>query len=99
MPMYSVYIDPSITSIQNQEMIEVSVHPNPTETNLTFQLNENSKEYKLEIFDITGKVYRSTSLNGVSTMIDVSDLSKGVYLYYIHNRDGSRLSRGKFVKQ
>ena len=98
-PMYSFYIDPSITSMQNQEMLEVSVYPNPTETNLTFQLNENSKEYKLEIFDITGKVYKSTSLNGVSTTIDVADLSKGVYLYCIHNRDGSRLSRGKFVKQ
>ena len=98
-PMYSVYIDPSITSMQNQEMLEVSVYPNPTETNLTFQLNENSKEYKLEIFDITGKVYKSTSLKGVSTTIDVSVLSKGVYLYYIYNRDGSRLSRGKFVKK
>ena len=98
-PMYSVYIDPSITSMQNQEMFEVSVYPNPTETNLTFQLNENSKEYKLEIFDITGKVYKKTSLNGVSTTIDVSVLSKGVYLYYIYNRDGSRLLRGKFVKQ
>jgi len=99
MPMYSVYIDPSITSMQNQEMLEVSVYPNPTETNLTFQLNENSKEYKLEIFDITGKVYKSTSLNGFSTTIDVSVLSKGIYLYYIYNRDGSRLLRGKFVKQ
>ena len=98
-PMYSVYIDPTITSMQNQEMLGVSVYPNPTETNLTFQLNENSKEYKLKIFDITGKVYKKTSLNGVSTTIDVSVLSKGVYLYYIYNRDGSRLLRGKFVKQ
>ena len=98
-PMYSVYIDPSITSLENQEMVELLVYPNPTETNLTFQLNENSKEYKLEIFDITGKVYKSTSLKGVSTTIDVSVLSKGVYLYYIYNRDGSRLSRGKFVKK
>ena len=98
-PMYSVYIDPTITSMQNQEMLGVSVYPNPTETNLTFQLNENSKEYKLKIFDITGKVYKKTSLNGVSTTIDVSVLSKGVYLYYIYNREGSRLLRGKFVKQ
>ena len=98
-PMYSVYIDPSITSMQNQEMFEVSVYPNPTETNLTFQLHGNTETCKIEIFDITGKAYKSTSLNGASTTIDVSDLSKGVYLYYIYNRNGSRLSRGKFVKQ
>jgi len=98
-PMYSVYIDPSITSIQNQEMFEVLVYPNPTETNLTFQLKENSKEYKLEIFDIAGKAYKSSTLYGVNTTIDISYLSKGVYLYYIYNTDGSKLSRGKFVKQ
>ncbi len=98
-PMYSVYIDPSITSIQNQEMTEVSVYPNPAETNLTFQLNGNTETCKIEIFDITGKVHKSTNVNGASKTIDVSDLSKGVYLYYIYNRDGSRLLRGKFVKQ
>jgi hypothetical protein len=99
MPMYSVYIDPSITSIQNQEMIEVSVYPNPTKTNLTFQLNGNTGEYKIEIFDITGRTYKSATLNGSSITINVSELSKGVYLYYMYNTDGSKLSKGKFIKQ
>ena len=98
-PMYSLYIDPSITSIENQEMFEVLVYPNPTETNLTFQLNGNTDEYQLEIFDITGRTYKSATLNGSSITINVSELSKGVYLYYLYNKDGSKLSKGKFIKK
>jgi len=98
-PMYGVYIDPSITSIENQEIFEVLVYPNPTETNLTFQLIGNTESCKIEIFDITGKTYKSITLNAASTTIDVSDMSKGVYLYYIYNKDGSKLSKGKFIKQ
>ena len=99
MPMYGAFIDASISSVNNQKLFEVKVFPNPTETNLTFQLKGNKERYNIEIFDITGKIYKSEMINTSSTTINVSDLSKGIYLYYIYNKDGSKLSKGKFIKQ
>lgn len=98
-PLYGAYIDAAITSINEQQLFNVSVYPNPTETNITFELEGNTEEYNLEIFDLTGKIHKSKKLTDSAINVNVSDLSKGVYLYYLYNKDGSKLSKGKFIKQ
>jgi len=99
LPMYSAYIDASISSLENQQPFDVKVFPNPTEENITFYLTNSAEVFNLEIFDITGKIYKSEILTESSITVNVSDLSKGIYLYYLYNKDGSRLSKGKFIKQ
>lgn len=97
MPMYQATIDAAISGMA-QKQFDVKVYPNPASTNLTFDMENISENLNLEIFDITGKIYKSQKISGI-TNIDVSDLSKGVYLFYLYNSDGSKLSKGKFIKQ
>ena len=41
------------------------------------------------LYDITGKLIKSEIINGMSKTINVSDLSKGVYLLEINNKQVS----------
>ncbi|MCB9171166.1 MAG: T9SS type A sorting domain-containing protein [Flavobacteriales bacterium] len=54
----------------------------------------------LTIVDARGTVVRSRSFHTEHrTTIDVHDLSPGLYLYALRSPDGSRSSRGRFVKE
>jgi uncharacterized repeat protein (TIGR01451 family) len=71
---------------------EVNIYPNPVNDILYFGSNENWT--KAEIFDITGRIIRSITLDGQS--IDVSGLESGTY--FIRLKDGEEVGVVKFVK-
>ncbi len=71
---------------------EVNIYPNPVSEILYLDTVENWT--KAEIFDITGRIMRSASLNGQS--MDVSELESGTY--FIRLKDGAKVGLVKFVK-
>jgi endoglucanase len=83
--------NPSVTSNA------FSVYPNPTNGLLNVQTNENS--YKVEIFNIAGKlVYRKTVDSGFDgTKLDITNEPKGLYLLKVTSKNNSAIT--KIIKE
>ena len=81
---------PDLTGF-NEEIIssnEVLIFPNPASSQLTIQLNNDILETcKMEIFDIRGEILDSKILEGKSTLYDVANMDKGIYLLRIYLAD------------
>lgn len=75
------------------------IHPNPAQSYVIFELNVNNLEQNaaIEIYSITGNLVKTVYLERNSkVVIDLSELSEGIYLYNLVN--GSTFQTGKFVK-
>lgn len=99
-PMLRVILDgdypiPAIpSSIKNVAKAEyIKVYPNPASTVLNIDIPTSLKNYEVSILDFTGKqVYL-----GTESSIDVSQLTKGMYLLSIKDLDNSNRYTSKFL--
>lgn len=76
----------------------VVLYPNPVAGTLNVMVNNGSNSNVIEITDALGRTALKTVLNETSTVISVSELSAGVYVYKIINSDGT-VSQGKLIKE
>jgi hypothetical protein len=83
------------TDIAEQQIKGLKLFPNPVTEALTVKLNGFEKDKSYRIYSVDGKALNSGSINSVSTQIDVSSLSPGVYFFKIQNEN----ARLKFIKQ
>lgn len=74
----------------------VEIYPNPTTGNITIQSSE-SKIQKVEVYDIYGKLLKTTNANSIFTEINISDLAAGIYVARIITKNGIKTK--KFVKE
>ncbi|MES2779837.1 MAG: T9SS type A sorting domain-containing protein [Bacteroidota bacterium] len=70
----------------------VSMYPNPASSTLNFDLND-AKTYAVAIFDITGKIQTSASINATQHSMDISNLGSGIYLVSIENNGAKKVVR------
>lgn len=78
----------------------LSAYPNPTYGDVTFTLeNTDTRGYKVEIYNIIGKRLKSFNFkNGKSSIeVNLSDLSKGTYLYSVIDPKGRKLSTRRLI--
>jgi len=63
---------------------QVSIYPNPTsEDFLNIKFNTDAK---VEVFSIFGKKLIQTTINSSDTSVDISSLSKGIYIVKITHK-------------
>lgn len=71
----------------------VKVFPNPAVNEIT--VNTNMFEpTSFELYDLTGKVVLSTTING-NARISIDGIDRGIYLYRIATQEGALLRSGK----
>lgn len=72
----------------------VKVFPNPAQTsvNINFEYNGSSN---IKIIDMAGRVVKTVAEASSTNAINVSDLSKGVYMYEIRNENNDLIKNGK----
>ncbi len=74
------------------------LYPNPSEKTITLQLrNREIENLSVTIFDITGKQIMSNSVNSITTEINISDLSSGLYFVALE-QNGKTLGYQKLIK-
>jgi len=56
------------------------VYPNPANDYVRISLQGIRGDVSLRIYDLQGRLVKETMLNSLDSQIDVSDLSKGVYI-------------------
>ena len=75
---------PNLTSIQENNNLDVQVYPNPAINVLNITLNSNEL-FDLTITDLNGKQVLAERISSISNMVDITDLSSGMYLLRIAN--------------
>ncbi len=68
-----------LTSENDIILSDVSIFPNPVDEQLSFTYTNSIAEYHIDLYNILGKKIK-TFMNMTTNTVDVSDISKGVYI-------------------
>ena len=103
-----LYHDPYVSSCYEDTVIYLGIKvegsvttyfliPNPASSFLTIQSENNFPEQTaFQLFDLTGRMVLQKQLTEKNTQLDVSGMSKGMYLYNISSSN-QKLGSGKLV--
>ncbi|MCH2235729.1 MAG: T9SS type A sorting domain-containing protein [Crocinitomicaceae bacterium] len=84
-----------IVSELDEEALELSVYPNPT--NDIFFINTGEGEYELELFNLQGQRLQSIQLGEGINSVDMSNYAKGMYVYSLKS-EGEIIKSDRIVK-
>jgi len=93
-PMVRMNFDPSLSVNEIENSFGLNVYPNPASEVINISVTK-AVEAVISVVDITGKVVKTSSLNGVTTSVNTSGLTNGVY--YVNITDGVSTSTQKVV--
>ena len=93
-PMVRMNFDPSVGINEVENNLGITVFPNPANEVINISLNKEVSA-TLSLLDVSGKVVRTQTLNGISTSINTASLNSGVYFITIN--DGTSVSTQKVV--
>ncbi len=86
----------SVNNVNNN--LSVSVYPNPTKDIVNFKLAQNVGEATITLVDLSGKiVYTDVILSESKLTLNLSDLSKGIYMYKIYENNTGNSNIGKLI--
>lgn len=85
------------TPLSEPETKIVKFYPNPAVSTITFDSETpDEKTYSFQIFNFLGKkVYEAPAFNS-KTIVNVSDFSRGIYIFWLRDQNGRILQSGKF---
>ena len=78
--------------------LNVRVHPNPFNENITISIPSFESNYNYSVVDISGKMLESGILKSSVSTIDLGYLVKGFYLLNIENLIGHEITSIKIIK-
>jgi bilirubin oxidase len=86
-----VVVDPNGINgvIENEEF---SIYPNPASDNIKIELI-NAGEETISVRDISGRIVMTSNIFGVSTSMDISSFTAGVYFVTVGN------TTARFIKE
>ena len=86
-------------SIQSQTFKPLKIYPNPTINRLNIEVDENFIfPLNFQLNTILDENLTNIELNSISSSIDLSKFSKGIYVYKILNSEKETLKIGKIIK-
>ncbi len=97
-PVFDAEVDPvSVEEVTNVSE-HLAVYPNPANNQLHIHLqNNNSPTQWLQVHDFSGRLIMEKNMH-TRTVLDVSQLSSGVYLLKVFDNQRNELGVRKFVK-
>jgi len=78
-----VKLSPSVGVNEITEFNEFNVYPNPTSSQITLKVNTNLVGAVYTIYDNMGKSLMSGEINAEHTVIELNNLSNGIYLFKV----------------
>jgi hypothetical protein len=85
-------------AINENEMSNFSVQPNPSNGIFTLVFPTNVKQLQLQLLDLNGKILNSQQLNGAKVELNYASLSEGIYLLQISSAFETKTVRISIVK-
>ena len=101
---YSIYTldsDPNVSINEIEQGMGVGIYPNPANNQLNILFNTDSKDWTLEVYDVTGKHLQSYNFKNLgegekNQVIDISGFTNGLYLCRFSS--GDKIINKKFIK-
>ncbi len=93
-PMVRMNFDPTVSINEVENTFGLNVYPNPASDVINITVNK-VVDATISIVDVTGKVVKTSSLNGLATTVNTAGLTNGVY--YVNITDGVSTSTQKVV--
>ncbi len=83
------------TAIQELELLEnVSIYPNPSDGVFHISLEDHNDLKAVEVYDVLAKkVFEANDLSGVKAIVNIKDVSNGIYLLKIITKNGIATER------
>lgn len=78
------------------DRLNITIYPNPATNFITVSSDENTEGFRAVVSDISGKIVSVNELSGNKTMINVSGLANGTYIYRIADKTGNILKQDRF---
>ncbi|AUP77876.1 T9SS type A sorting domain-containing protein [Flavivirga eckloniae] len=92
-----VTISGTLSTSKNDKGNDLALFPNPTSGTITIGNNQLLKEAQVTIYDLKGRALKKEALKNQPTVVDISDLSTGIYIFKIKTNDSEFVKR--IVKQ
>ncbi|HEY6159676.1 MAG TPA: T9SS type A sorting domain-containing protein, partial [Bacteroidia bacterium] len=83
------------SSVSEQETIQVQVFPNPSNGKIFLSLPGNETEYRIRIYNITGKYIYDRIVKEKHTTIDLGNEAKGLFLVQVSS--GNKMTTKKII--
>jgi len=75
----------------------IRLYPNPATTIVNFDFQKGyDRGYSIQVFNLLGKVMYEQQNLPERASINLSQFSRGVYIYYLRDRSSQLLESGKF---
>jgi hypothetical protein len=79
------------------ESADVTLYPNPN--NGSFTLSGLKEGQVLQLYDITGRIIKTATVEGSDMKVNISEQAYGLYLVRVLDKDGNLVSQQKMIKQ
>lgn len=80
--------------IRTGNSIKAQLFPNPSNGLFTMEMEENYQQATLNLFDLTGKIIDSKTINNQQRIsLDYSNLPKGMYQLQVNTEKGNYFSK------
>jgi hypothetical protein len=88
---------PSQERIPVQATRYIKFYPNPATTFINIELQKSmGKNASFQVFNFLGKKVVDLQDPGTRTRIDLSNYSRGIYIYQLKDQNGKIIESGKF---
>ncbi len=85
----ATWVDVAATAVKTANMVALKIYPNPAIETVEINTNSNAVLNSVSISDLTGKIVKNLELlNQNKQIINVKDLSKGIYFIKIQSSEG-----------
>ena len=78
---------------KNDNLLEVTLFPNPVNNELNIQFSSNLNAIKGTIYTVTGQKVQEFYQKDIAKKIDVSNLTKGIYFLRLASEKGTSLHK------
>jgi len=93
-------IEPDPTAVPEvSNKVTINVYPNPSQGVFTFEIPAAQNNSDLRIYNAIGQEVYSTKVKSGNCQVNLSNQSRGVYLYRLLNENSSPVSTGKLILQ
>lgn len=89
--------DFSVLGIAKEKQLDFALYPNPSSNNINIQLPTGVSKAEVNLFDISGRLVKSATVTSSSQLVDVKDLSSGVYVLKIQSE--GKVGAKQFIKE
>ena len=85
------------TPTQDPEVMRIKFYPNPATSLITFEFQKaNNDSYSFQVFNFLGKkVFELTNVTP-KTIINLTDFSRGIYIFQVKDQNGRIINTGRF---